>query len=323
MSRLLQRHWFLLLLGLVLVCGMGFPGSCAPLASYVPKNAVVATVLVLMALPLEASAMWNTLRRPGPAVLAIAVNAVAIPLLAWPASFLFEDSLAVGLIVAAAVPCTIASATVWTRLAGGNEAVSIMVTVVTNLACFLVTPGWILLLLGRQSSTQSFSELAFKLLMIVVVPILAAQLLRRHPLVAAFAASRGKLLSYLAQLGILSIVFVGAVYSGQKLAGLSSQFAEVIGQCGAMMLIVSAIHVVAWFIGLSASAFFGFSRPDQLAVAFAGSQKTLMVGLAIALEFGGLAILPMLAYHVEQLLIDTILAGRYRSVSPAIGPAHD
>jgi predicted Na+-dependent transporter len=38
-----------------------------------------------------------------------------------------------------------------------------------------------------------------------------------------------------------------------------------------------------------------------------------MVGLALALSIGGLAILPMLAYHVQQLLIDTVLAGRLRA----------
>jgi hypothetical protein len=37
-----------------------------------------------------------------------------------------------------------------------------------------------------------------------------------------------------------------------------------------------------------------------------------MVGLAIAIDFGGLAVLPMVAYHIEQLLIDTVLADRLR-----------
>ena len=55
---------------------------------------------------------------------------------------------------------------------------------------------------------------------------------------------------------------------------------------------------------------------EQLAVAFAGSQKTLMVGLAIALPFGGLTVLPMLVFHIEQLLIDTLLADRFGISAP-------
>ncbi len=37
-----------------------------------------------------------------------------------------------------------------------------------------------------------------------------------------------------------------------------------------------------------------------------------MVGLAVALDFGGLAVLPLIAYHAIQLLVDTVLADRYR-----------
>ena len=38
-----------------------------------------------------------------------------------------------------------------------------------------------------------------------------------------------------------------------------------------------------------------------------------MVGLSVATEyFGGLAILPMVAYHVGQLVLDTIIADRWR-----------
>ena len=75
-----------------------------------------------------------------------------------------------------------------------------------------------------------------------------------------------------------------------------------------MMVLVAGVHLAAWGIGFWSAGSLGVSRPDQIGVAFAGSQKTLMVGLAIAIEFGGLAVLPMVAYHVEQLLIDTLLA---------------
>ena len=66
--------------------------------------------------------------------------------------------------------------------------------------------------------------------------------------------------------------------------------------------------------GSDLSASFGFSRAQQIAVGIAGSQKTLMVGLDIAITYvGGLAILPMVVYHVAQLLADTVIADRLRS----------
>ncbi len=307
-----KRHWFLLLLGAVLLVGMAFPQVFSESAFALPKNWIIAVVLMLMALPLRLDAMWNTVRRPGPAFLAVAINAVFVPLLAWPLSYLLQGDLAIGLVIAAAVPSTIASATVWTRLAGGNEAISIMVTVVTNLACFLVTPAWVWLIIGRVSKTEPFSELAFKLLLIVVLPIVVAQFLRMIPGVVDFATAKKPLLSIIAQAGILSIVFLGAVHSGLQLIGLQEQLAHVVGQLAWMMVLVAFVHLVAWFLGYLGGGAFGYAQADRLAVAFAGSQKTLMVGLAIALEFGGLAILPMLAYHIEQLLIDTLLADRFR-----------
>ncbi len=312
MSIFAKRHWFLLSLGAVLLVGMAFPQACEELAFAIPKNWVIALVLLLMALPLRTDAMWNTVRRPGPAFLAVTINAVVVPLLAWLLSRFLSEELAIGLVIASAVPCTIASATVWTRLAGGNEAISLVVTVVTNLACFLVTPAWVWLILGHVSKTESFSTMAGQLLLIVVLPIAVAQLLRRIPGVAEFSAARKPLLNIIAQAGLLSIVFLGAVHSGLQLAGLQAQLAVVMGQLAWMIVLVAVVHLAAWCLGYCGGESLGFSKADSLAVAFAGSQKTLMVGLAIALEFGGLAVLPMVAYHVEQLLIDTFLAGRYR-----------
>jgi sodium/bile acid cotransporter 7 len=78
---------------------------------------------------------------------------------------------------------------------------------------------------------------------------------------------------------------------------------------------VTAVHVAVLTLGLQASRQLGFTWPDSIAVAFAGSQKTLMVGAYVALAVGPLAILPMVAYHAVQLFIDTILADRWAGQS--------
>jgi sodium/bile acid cotransporter 7 len=309
---ILQRHWFLVILGIVLAVGIIFPENGAPLAFAIPKNWIIAGVLLAMSLPLEFAAMWNAMRRPAPSLLATFISFVVVPLLAWPISLFFRSDLSAGIIIASAVPCSMASVTVWTRLAGGNEAVSILVTVITNLACFVVTPAWVWFLVGRQTETESFAVMALQLFLVVVLPMMAGQLLRSIPMVGSWANRQKKSLSHVAQCGVLSIVFVGAVYSGRQLRELGSQLFEVAGQILLMMVAVAVLHLVAWAIGIFAARELGMNREDQIAVAFGGSQKTLMVGLALALTIGGLAILPMLAYHVEQLLIDTVLAGRVR-----------
>ncbi|NOZ38649.1 MAG: bile acid:sodium symporter family protein [Planctomycetes bacterium] len=316
MLQTLRRRWFLLLLMTTLVVGMGWAVKLAPLAEGLPREWIIGSVLLAMALPLRIDAMWATLRRPAPALLAVAINFVVVPLLAWGASLLLTGDLALGLIIAAAVPCTLASAAVWTRLAGGNDAVSLLVTMITNLSCFLVTPALIQLFAGQADHSIQFADMAWKLFLLIVFPIFTAQLLRSIPRVGPhvgqWATANKHGLSTFAQVGILTIVFVGAVNGGLKIASLDNQLAPIAGQIFLMILLAAAVHTVAWWIGYKTSRHFGMTPGDQLAVAFAGSQKTLMVGLAIALPFGGLTVLPMLVYHVEQLLIDTLLAERFR-----------
>ena len=312
MYETLKRRWFLFVLSATLVAGIAGGPRLALFAESIPRDAIIAAVLLAMALPLRIDTMWATLRRPGPALLAVAINLVLVPLLAYAASRLLIDELAVGMIIAAAVPCTLASAAVWTRLAGGNDAVSLLVTMITNLSCFLVTPAWVRLLAGRGDASVSFGDMVVKLFVLVVLPIIAAQLLRLIPAVGHWATANKSGLSIFAQLGILSIVFVGAVRCGQKLVELDARLATIWGQVALMLVLVTVVHVAAWWFGYSMAAKLDMARAEQLAVAFAGSQKTLMVGLAVALEFGGLTVLPMLAYHVLQLLIDTVLADRCR-----------
>ena len=309
----LQRHWFLFVLGFVLAVGIAVPEQSARVAFAIPKDWIIAAVLLAMSLPLEFDSMWNSLRRPGPSLLATFISFVVVPLLAWPISLMFPSDLAAGIIIASAVPCSMASVTVWTRLAGGSEAVSMLVTVITNLACFVVTPAWVWFLVGRETATEPFAVMAINLLKVVVLPIIAGQVLRTIPQVAAWASKWKKVLSIVAQAGVLAIVFMGAVFSGAQLRELESHLLAVAWQILLVMWSVAALHMAVWAIGFVAAKKLGMNRADQIAVAFGGSQKTLMVGLAIALSIGGLAIIPMLAYHVEQLLIDTALAGWLRT----------
>jgi len=310
MLAILKRRWFLLLLSAILVGGILRASDLEGLAESVPRDWIIAAVLLAMALPLRIDALFSTLSRPAPALLAVVINLAAVPLLAFAASRLLIDELATGMIIASAVPCTLASAAVWTRLAGGNDAVSLLVTMITNLACFLVTPAWVQLFVGRTETPLPFGQLVLKLFVLVVVPIVAAQLLRTIPVIGRWATEKKLTLSIFAQCGILSIVFVGAVRSGLQLKQLGDQMATFAGQVILMLVLVATVHTLAWGIGFVGAKTLGMARADQLAVAFSGSQKTLMVGLAVALEFGGLAVLPMLAYHVEQLFIDTLLADR-------------
>jgi sodium/bile acid cotransporter 7 len=128
-----------------------------------------------------------------------------------------------------------------------------------------------------------------------------------------------------AQVGVLMMVLVGAVDCGQRLGMASNGAAVSSSSIVKMIFAVTLVHVTLLLLGFGLSTALGFARTDAIPVALAGSQKTLMVGAYLALAVGPLAILPMVAYHAAQLIIDTLLADWLRNGSTAAAsePADD
>jgi sodium/bile acid cotransporter 7 len=229
------------------------------------------------------------------------------------------------LLVISAAPATLASAAVWTRRAGGDETVAMMVTVFTNAACFLVTPFWLVTMTGDEV-TVDLRGMVGKLALLVVLPMIAGQLLRQQKDVGQWAAARKRVLSALAQWGILTMVLIGATQSAVRLSELS--WGETIaggdiagGDFVWLIVVVLTLHLCVLAAGWWLAGAFGIRRPARIAVAIAGSQKTLMVGLHVATTyFGGLTVLPSVVYHVGQLAIDTLVADYLARHRPPVSP---
>ena len=267
--------------------------------------------LVFDGLPLETRVVAKTIQRPWAALLGTVVNMGLLPLMAWPASRLLSGELATGVVVAAVATCTLASAAVWTRRAGGNDAVAILVTLLTNSTCFLTTPLW-LAWITHTDTQMDVGAMMTKLGLLVVAPMTVAQLCRIQPAVARTASAAKRFCGTLAQMGILCMVLFGAVKCSTHLSETDWRRVVTPADLAGMIAVVLTLHLTALWVGYVLAKRFGMRRADQLAVAFAGSQKTLMVGLYVAINyFGGLAILPMVGYHVVQLFVDTLIADRW------------
>jgi len=304
----LKRQWFLVALACVLLFGFAFPERLERFAEFkLMRSMVVAAVLFVTALSLETRQIGQSLRRPVAPLLASAINMGVLPLLAIFVSRFLDGDWATGLIVAGAVPSTIASAAVWTRRAGGNDVVALVVTVITNSLCFLVTPVWVAFGSGRTGVTIELAPMIQKLAILVLLPMLFAQILRQNRSIASWSATHRWLLSLFAQVGILLIVLVGAIHCGLEVSTMKVH--AILYSGAAMLLAVVSIHLSMLWLGQATGRAIGLDRADWIAVGFSGSQKTLMVGLQVALMLGGgLMILPMVAYHVCQLVVDTIVA---------------
>ena len=310
-SSFLAQHWFLIALVTVLPVGILGKDYLKWLNEFaVARTVLVCLVMGMMALPIPFELIRQSLFRPWPAVLASLVNMVFIPLAAWLVAGSLSPYLAGGLIVAAVIPCTLASAAVWTRRAGGDDTVAILVTLITNSTCVIITPIWLVLLLSRSVEIKLW-PMVNELLVVVLMPIAIAQLLRLNRRVGDWSQRNKQGLAISCQIGILIMVASGAIQMGQHLQSGSANSPVTLVEILWTVALTIVIHVISMIVAWYLAAATGVARPQQIAAAISGSQKTLMIGLKMALDCG-VSIIPMVAFHVGQLLLDTFIADYIR-----------
>ena len=307
----IQKHWFLASLLLLMAMGFQFAPPFETLAEIEwLKWSVVSATMFLMAWPLEFGKLQQSLVRPAAPLLGAAFNLILIPLLVWPLAALAGTELGPGIIITAATPSTLASAAVLTRAAGGDDSVAVMVTIFTNATCFFVMPFWIFLQTGDQIDSTQLVGTIYKLFFYVVVPIALAQVARRHRSSAAWATQAKPLLSRLALIGVLAMVFLGAVKMGLRFENQTDSPISIYNLLTTAVILVS-VHVTVFWLGIFTAKTIGLPRPKQIAIGFSGSQKTLMIGLSTAVNLG-FNIIPIVMYHSLQLIVDAVFAERLR-----------
>ncbi|MEO1529123.1 MAG: bile acid:sodium symporter [Planctomycetota bacterium] len=312
MSRWLKSNWFLLALALTFLFGYFAAENLEPLARQVTlRSTLVMLVMWAMGITLRADAIRNSIRRPTASLLAIGINVVFVPLMCVGVMHWLSPDMGGGLFVAGLVPCTLASASVWVRKAGGDDSIAIITTTVTNLATIAVVPIGIQWVISAQSEVSAADQMQ-KLALFVVAPLGVAQLMRRFGW-AVWADRNKKRLSLAAQFGILVMVAFGAVVS--RSYGDDSNASISLVMLLLVTMLALAVHVIALTTGIGASRVLGLTRESQIAVGIAGSQKTLMVGLQIAIDCG-VSVLPMMIYHASQLVFDTIIVQRWAKATP-------
>ena len=329
MLKFLQKRWFLVSLLALITAGL-ITGTTlseehvSKFSSRIKPGWITAAVLFLMSFSLDSRQLKESFRSPGPVLWASFVNFGLIPVMAWLLMPLQSTrDFAFGLMIAGSVPCTMAAASVWTRKAGGNDAVSLLVTVLTNGLCFLLTPFWLNWAITTSHKINLDAvEMFERLIWAALVPMLAGQFVRQFHRPAQFATKYKTPIGVVAQSCILTLVFSAGLKAGDQLNGdgPSPGFDAVLLVWGSCI----AIHLAAMGIGCLGARTFGFRWKDLVAVSFASSQKTLPIGVLIATDmsmFGNpdllgtgmgvqFAIFPMLMYHASQLFLDTVIADR-------------
>ena len=309
--KFIQKHWFLASLLLLMAMGAQFANPFESLAEIEwLKWLVVSATMFLMAWPLEFGKLQQSFARPAAPLLGAALNLLLIPLLVWPLAALAGAELGPGIIITAATPSTLASAAVLTRYAGGDDSVAVMVTILTNATCFFVMPFWIFLQTGDQIDSAQLLGTIYKLFFYVVIPIALAQLARRHRSSANWATQAKPFLSKLALIGVLAMVFLGAIKMGLRFEKQTESPISLRDLLTTAVILIS-VHATVFWLGILTAKTIGLPRPEQIAVGFSGSQKTLMIGLSTAVNLG-FNIIPIVMYHSLQLIVDAVFAERLK-----------
>ncbi len=312
------KSWFLICLVILLPLGMGWGWwtSDAWRRSTVgrvdPAMTTIA-ILFLMAFSLDSSKLRDSFRSPSPVIWGTLVNIGILPLIAWPLTSLFSlTDFSLGLMIAAVVPCTLATASVSTRQAHGNDAVSLLVTLLTNLISVVLTPLWLKWTISVEAGIDPLPVI-LNLSINVLLPTILGQASRYWSVLDRFARQHRSGIGIVAQTLVLLIVTKAAVEAGGRLQSQqvwpsAFDFTLLLGAC-------AGVHLLAMVVAEMGGRLLKLSRADRVATLFAGSQKTLPVGLLLAAMpaiTGDLLLpfitFPILLFHAIQLMVDSAIA---------------
>ncbi|RWX46656.1 solute carrier family 10 (sodium/bile acid cotransporter), member 7 [Candidatus Electrothrix aarhusensis] len=239
---------------------------------------------------------------------AAAVSLLLAPLLGLAIGNLLAlpSSLLIGLLIICAVPPTLSSGIVITGVSGGNMVLALMLTISLNLTGILTLPT-VLHLCLKASGPVTLDQWALftKMLLLVLLPFVLGKFLR----IMVKKQQVSPNWSYVNSSCVILAVYISLAISRQEF------FRTNAGQYLAVLFSVSLVHLLLLGINSQAAKLLKLNTEDSKALLFVASQKTLPVSLAVLAglrQDTGNAVIVCLLFHFVQLLIDSVLASRFR-----------
>ena len=220
-------------------------------------------------------------------------------------------ALAVGFVFLGVLPSTVQSAAVYTSLAGGNVANSVVAAALLNVAGVILVVPLFALLAGGGQGALSLDTLV-KVFAILLLPFAIGQLSRGRTRDWA-ARHRQGLSRYdkaVVAIGVY-VAFSEAARQGIWRSLDLTSWAAVVAGCAVLLLFG---YAGAWL----ASGALRLARADRKAFLFAGGQKSVALGAPLAAiiftdNAGGAVLLPVVLYHFAQLVVAGPIAARLNS----------
>ncbi|MBL7284751.1 bile acid:sodium symporter [Corynebacterium godavarianum] len=234
-----------------------------------------------------------------------------IGMLLRPLSAVVSPELYQGILFLTLVPSTVQSSVALTGIARGNVSGAVVAASLSSLVGVVATPLLAMLLMRSSGGVLIDASVFLDISIQLLLPFLLGQLAHNfQPPIREIAASKA---TKIVDRGSIWMVVYSAFSQG-VVAGVWTQLPlwQIL-----FLIVFAAALVVAmlWVTGWVPSKL-GFNRADTVAIQQCGTQKSLATGLPMAsVMFGGATlgtlIIPLMIYHMTQLVICSSYVSRY------------
>jgi sodium/bile acid cotransporter 7 len=240
---------------------------------------------------------------------------LAMPLAGWGTAQMFAGTLPplilAGLVYLGVMPSTVQSATTASAMAGGNVTASVMAAALLNLAGMVLSPLLFAMLGGEQTGFVLSTEIVWRIMGMLLLPFIVGQAVQ--PWLRPWALRHRSFTVQLDRTAIAVAVYVAL--SGAVVAGLwrSLSLADAGWLSLALIFLLCLSFGGAWLLGKAMR----LNRADAISLLFAGAQKSVAVGAPMAAilfspSIAGAILLPLILFHVTQLIVSAWLAAYLR-----------
>lgn len=220
--------------------------------------------------------------------------------------------LALGFLYLGCLPSTVQSATAYSSLAGGNVASSVVAAALLNLLGVFITAPLFSLLAGSAGGGLHADGL-IKVAGILLLPFILGQIAQRW--LGGWVRDHRPIVTWMDRGSIAIAVYVA--FSG----AVQQQFWLRIDMMGWLWLLAGTGvmlmfgHLGAWLLG----GVLRLDRGNRISMLFAGAQKSIAMGAPLAAvlfaaDAAGVILLPILLYHLIQLVLAAPIAARLNRI---------
>ncbi len=216
--------------------------------------------------------------------------------------------IALGFLYLGCLPSTVQSATAYSSLAGGNLASSVVAAALLNLLGVFITAP-LFSLFGGGSGAALNGDGLLKVVVILLLPFMLGQIAQAK--FQGWVAHNRQLTTWFDRISIAVAVYVA--FSG----AVEQRFWTQVDPAGWIWLLAGVAlylvigHCGAWLLGGALK----LDRANRISMLFAGAQKSIAMGAPLASVLfppavAGLVLLPILLYHLVQLVLAAPIAAR-------------